>query len=210
MTARGVFVTGTDTGVGKTVVAACLARAWHACYWKPLQTGLASEPGDTETVRRLAGLSPERLLPPLHALQAPLSPEAAARLEGVALSARDIRLPAIDPPLVVEGAGGLMVPIAPGEMMIDLVSRLALPVVLVARGTLGTINHSLLSLEALRRRGVPVAGVVLNGDGTDSNREAIERHGQVRIIVELPRLASLDATTLAELCRRVPPLSSIA
>ncbi len=210
MTTRGVFVTGTDTGVGKTVVAACLVRAWQACYWKPLQTGLALEQGDTETVRMLAGLPAERLLAPLHELRAPLSPEAAARLEDVAIAPREICLPpAGDAPIVVEGAGGLLVPIAPGEMMVDLIARLALPVVLVARGTLGTINHTLLSLEALRRRSMPVAGVVLNGAGTEANREAIARYGQVRILAELPRLEHLDPATLTTLARRIPPLASV-
>ena len=199
---RGVFVTGTDTGVGKTLVAALLARAWRATYWKPLQTGLRDEPGDTETVRGLAAVA---TLSPLHELQAPLSPEAAAGCEGVALDLRAARLPdAGAAPLVVEGAGGLMVPIAEGEMMIDLIQRLGLPVVLVARGTLGTINHTLLSLEALRRRGIPVTGVVLNGACTPGSREAIARHGRVRILAELPPLERVDADAVTRLARLMP------
>ncbi len=212
--AAGVFVTGTDTGIGKTLVSACLVQAWGGRYWKPLQTGLCEEPGDTDTVTRLAALPPERVLRPRHALQAPLSPAEAARLEGVAIEPQEIVLP--EPaasPLVVEGAGGLMVPIAaqagPGGMMIDLIRRLGLPVVLVARGTLGTINHTLLSLEALRGRGIPVAGVILNGACTEANRDAIVRHGRARILAVLPQLDRLDAEAVRRLARLIPPLAEV-
>lgn len=211
----GVFVTGTDTGVGKTVVSACLAKAWDARYWKPLQTGLRDEAGDTMTVMRLAALPPDRMLTPLHQLQAPLSPAAAAALEGVSIDPSLIRLPEVSAtPLVVEGAGGLMVPVGTDQagrelMMIDLIQRLALPVVLVARGTLGTINHTLLSLEALRARGIPIAGVVLNGACTAGNRAAILRYGKVRIIAELPQVEILDQAAVMRLAMLVPALPSL-
>ncbi len=210
--AAGVFVAGTDTGIGKTLVCACLVQAWGGRYWKPLQTGLRDEPGDTDTVSRLASLPPGRVLPPRHALLAPLSPAEAARLQGMAIEPRQIVLPEPDAtPLVVEGAGGLMVPIAsaaadPEPMMIDLVRRLGLPVVLVARGTLGTINHTLLSLEALRSRGIAVAGVILNGACTDANRDAIARHGQVRILAVLPQLDRVDADAVRRLAGLMPPV----
>lgn len=207
---EGVFVTGTDTGIGKTLVSACLARAWGADYWKPLQTGLACEPGDTQSVMQLAGLDAGRVVPPLHELQAPLSPQAAAELEGVVIDPGSMTLP--EPsgrPLVVEGAGGLMVPVDGDTMMIDLIRRLAMPVVLVARGTLGTINHTLLSLEALRARGLPVAGVILNGDATAGNRDAIARHGKVRILAELPRLRTIDPAAVDRLALLIPKLASL-
>ncbi len=213
--AAGVFVTGTDTGIGKTLVCACLVQAWDGRYWKPLQTGLGDEPGDTDTVARLASLPPARVLRPRYALQAPLSPAEAGRLEGVAIEPREIVLPAPSTlPLVVEGAGGLMVPIATAAgaaeaMMIDLVRRLGLPVVLVARGTLGTINHTLLSLEALRARGIAVAGVILNGTCTEANREAIARHGRVRILAVLPQLDRLDADAVRRLARLIPPFAAL-
>ncbi|HUL08123.1 MAG TPA: dethiobiotin synthase, partial [Candidatus Acidoferrum sp.] len=107
----GVFVTGTDTGVGKTVAAACLARAWRAGYWKPVQTGLATGDDDTVTVSALAGLPAERVVAPVYALQAPLSPHAAAELEGIRIAMDAIVLPRTAHPLVVEGAGGLYVPL---------------------------------------------------------------------------------------------------
>ncbi len=205
----GVFVTGTDTGIGKTLVSACLARSWGADYWKPLQTGLADEPGDSDAVRRLAGCDPARIHPPALELRAPLSPEDAARLEAVSIETGRLVLPPGDRPLVVEGAGGVLVPIAPDLLTADLIARLALPAVLVARSTLGTINHTLLSLEALRARGVMVAGVILNGPPSPGNRAAIERHGGVGVLAELPPLGSPDAAAVARLAGLMPSLAAV-
>lgn len=208
--AKGVFVTGTDTGVGKTVVAACLALRWQADYWKPAQTGLADDPGDTHTVAYLAQLGPGRCHAPMHAFAAPLSVEAAALLEGVVVRLEDFAVPQTAAPLVVEGAGGIYVPIAPGVLMIDLMAQLALPVVLVARTSLGTINHSLLSLAALRARRLPVAGVVLVGDASAGNRDAIARHGAVRILHELPHLNQVTPQTVGDASAAFPRFAEIA
>ncbi|KAA0677374.1 dethiobiotin synthase [Roseomonas genomospecies 6] len=206
---KGVFVTGTDTGVGKTLVSACLARAWDAAYWKPLQTGLKDEPGDTPTVAALAALPPERVHPPAYALAEPLAPLAAAELEGVTIDADALAPPDTDRPLVVEGAGGLMVPVTEDVFIIDLIARFGLPVVLVARSTLGTINHTLLSLEALRARGLAVAGVVLNGPPNPGNRAAIERFGKVRVLAEIPTLDRIDAESVAEAASLIPSFDSV-
>ena len=195
---RGVFVTGTDTGVGKTVISACLIRGLGAEYWKPAQTGLAQEPGDTQSVTELAGIGLDRVHAPRFALQAALSPEAAATREGISLALEDFDLPVSPRPIVVEGAGGVLVPIAPGFMMADLMVRLGLPVVLVARGSLGTINHTLLSIEALRARALAVAGVVICGQDEDGNGAAIERHGRVPLLAVLPWLTPLTPETLAK------------
>jgi dethiobiotin synthase len=206
----GVFVTGTDTGIGKTVASACLVRAWGAGYWKPVQTGIVTGDDDTATVAMLAGLAADRTVPSAYALQAPLSPHAAAELESVVIRLDAIALPTRPRPLVVEGAGGVFVPLNERDLMIDLMARLALPVVLVARSTLGTINHTLLSLAALRARALPVAGVILSGPPNAGNRAAIEHFGQVRILVELPRVDPLDAAAVAHLAERIPPLVEVA
>jgi malonyl-CoA O-methyltransferase len=203
---RGVFVTGTDTGVGKTVVSACLVRRWQADYWKPAQTGLATEEADSPTVGRLAGAAPARLHPPRHALQAPLSPEAAARREGLEIGLGDFALPAGTAPIVVEGAGGVLVPLGSGTLMADLIRHLGLPALLVARSTLGTINHTLLSLEALRARALPVAGIVLVGPDPDENARTIERLGGIPILAKIPPLRPLDEAAIAAVCSLVPPL----
>ena len=207
MTTSGVFVTGTDTGVGKTLAAACLVRAWNAWYWKPVQTGLADDPGDGATVAALAGTG--RVIPPRHALAAPLAPLAAAEREGVTLALDDFALPE-QTPLVVEGAGGALVPLTETALMVDLMARLGLPAVVVARTALGTINHTLLTLEALRARGLAVAGVILSGPPDAGNRTAIERFGRVRILAELPPLPRIDADAVARLAAdRIPPLDSL-
>lgn len=206
---RAVFVTGTDTNVGKTVVAACLAAAWGAAYWKPMQTGLAEDPGDTATVAALAGLPPERVLPPAYAFRAPLSPHAAAAAECATIDLGALTLPPSPHVIVVEGAGGLLVPLNRNAFIIDLIRKLDLPAVLVARSTLGTINHTLLSLGALRARQVPILGVVMNGPPNAGNRRAIEQFGHARVLAELPHVAPLDAAALRGLAAHIPPLESL-
>ncbi|MGB6241672.1 MAG: dethiobiotin synthase [Castellaniella sp.] len=207
--APGAFVTGTDTDVGKTLVSAILVKAWQADYWKPYQTGVADACSDTDTVAALLGPGGHTLHPPACILQAPLAPWAAARLEGVALNAADLRLPRTQAPLVVEGAGGLYVPIDERHMMLDLAARLGLPLVLVTRSTLGTINHTLLSLQALAARQLPVMGVIMNGPLSPGNRKALEHFGHTRILAEIPPLPRVDAAAIARMAAGIPPLASI-
>lgn len=183
---RSVFVTGTDTGIGKSFVAAWATLSWNADYWKPVQSG-TSEAWEEDLLRQVA---PDATLhPSRHAFAAPLSPDQAARREGVRIALEDFTLPVTARPLVVEGAGGLLVPLNERHLMIDLIGRLGLPILLVARSTLGTINHSLLSIEALRARGLLPAGIVLVGPVMPENRAAIEHFGQVKVVAELPILA---------------------
>ncbi len=189
--AGGVFVTGTDTGVGKTVAAAALVNGLDGDYWKPIQSG-TGEPGDTETVIRLLELDPARVHPCAYRLNAPLSPHEAARLDRVEIKMSNLRLPESARPVVVEGAGGVLVPLNERDTMVELMVHLGLPVVVVARSGLGTINHTLLSLEALRNRGLHVSGVVLNGPSNPANRKAIESHGNVRILFEMLPTDRLD------------------
>jgi malonyl-CoA O-methyltransferase len=192
----GYFVTGTDTNVGKTIVSAYLMRSLDADYWKPVQSGLDGE-SDAEVVRRLTALPPERFHPSTYELRAPLSPHESARREGVSISLGAFKLPKTSRPLIVEGAGGVLVPLNGDALMIDLIKQLGLPVILVARSSLGTINHTLLSLEALRARRIEVAGVILSGAPNEANRTAIEFFGKARILLELPMLSPLDANNLA-------------
>jgi malonyl-CoA O-methyltransferase len=199
----GIFVTGTDTGIGKTIVSACLVHRWSADYWKPVQTGLAEDEADSVTVARLAGAA-ARIHPPRHEFRAPLSPEAAALLEGRSVALDDFALPASPRPIVVEGAGGVLVPLGGGALMADLMRRLHLPVLLVARSTLGTINHSLLSIEALRARSIAIFGVVLVGPDPAENADAITRHGHVRVLASLPRLAEITPASISAASARFP------
>ncbi len=194
----GLFVTGTDTGVGKTVVAAMLALGLDGFYWKPIQSG-TDDGTDRASVAQWTGLAPERLLPEAYCLRLPASPHLAAAAEGVRIDLDRCARPATKEfrrPLIVEGAGGLLVPLNERELMIDLVARLGFPVVLVARSTLGTINHMLLSLAALRARRLPLAAVILNGPPHPENEAAIRVYGAVESLFTLPPLAPLDAPRL--------------
>jgi dethiobiotin synthetase len=191
----GFFVTGTDTDVGKTLVSAWLLTHLDASYWKPVQAG--TEPTDSATVQRLAEVPVGRILPEAYLLPEPMAPHEAARRAGVTLDMAKLTLPPCDGLVIVEGAGGLMVPITDDAYMIDLADELDLPIVLVARSTLGTINHTLLSLEAIRRRGLPLAGVVITGPETPHNRAAIERYGQIEVIAEIPWLETINRDGLA-------------
>ena len=206
---RGVFVTGTDTGVGKTVVSACLARAWGGDYWKPVQTGLAEDISDTATVAVLADLPRERVHSPVHTFDPPVSPHLAAEQAGVRIALTSKDLPASERPIVVEGAGGALVPLNQDETMLDLMARLDLPVVLVAANRLGAINQTLLSIEAIRAQGLKLAGVVLTGEPFGDNAAAIERHGRVRILAQLPHAGRIDADQVARWAALMPSADDI-
>jgi dethiobiotin synthetase len=199
---QGFFVTGTDTDVGKTVVSAWLLAHLDACYWKPVQAGRTPET-DAETVRRLAEVPAERILPEAYVFDEAIAPHEAARRQGIAIDMAKLEPPSCDRTLVVEGAGGLMVPLTEELFVIDLAHELELPLILVARSTLGTINHTLLSLEAIRRRGLPLAGVVINGPETPHNRAAIESYGKVEIIAEIPWLETISKTALLQIAPEI-------
>ncbi len=188
-----IVVTGTDTDVGKTVFAAALAGALGADYWKPIQAGLDPE-ADVDSVAMLSGA---RILPEAYRLTTPCSPHRAAAIDGVTIDPARLALPDVDGPLVVEGAGGVLVPVTPDLLFADLFARWAHPVVLVARTGLGTINHSLLSIEALRSRGIPIRGIAFIGDEQADSEATIARLGDVKHLGRLPRLAPLDTGTLA-------------
>lgn len=226
---RRIVVAGTDTDVGKTVFAAALVAALDGYYWKPVQAGYCEpetqptsrspigaegEAGrldtDRETVLRLSGLPADRILPEAYRLKLPAAPSIAAAAEGLVLERDRLeRLPTVPDgrPLVIELAGGLLVPMAPGLLQIDLVRAwlsgdadgrsCGNGVVLVARTALGTINHTLLSLEALRARGLAIAGVAFVGEPQPATEAAIVAHGGVRRLGRLPRLDRLEAASLA-------------
>ncbi|VXC78075.1 dethiobiotin synthase [Sphingomonas sp. 8AM] len=189
-----IVVTGTDTDVGKTVFAAALAVALGARYWKPVQAGLA-DGSDAGSVVEL-GVDPAKVVPEAYRLNTPCSPHRAAEIDGVTIDPARLALPG-DGPLVVEGAGGVLVPLTRAWSFGDQAAAWGQPVVLVARTALGTINHSLLSIEALRARGVPLLGVAFIGDAVEDSEAVIAEIGKVRRLGRLPRLADLNAVTLA-------------
>ncbi|MCP9787304.1 dethiobiotin synthase [Cyanobium sp. N5-Cardenillas] len=186
-----LVVCGTDTDVGKTVVSALLVQGLVAHYWKPVQSGLEGG-GDTGRVQQLLALPAERVWPEAYRLTAPVSPHWAAEQDGLSIDPARLALPAWDGPLVVETAGGLLVPLRRDWLQIDQIAVWGLPVLLVARSGLGTLNHTLLSLEALERRSIPVLGLVLNGDPHPDNPRTLAALGGVPVLAELPPLDPLD------------------
>lgn len=187
-----IIVTGTDTGIGKTIFAAGLTAALGATYWKPVQSGL-EDATDTETVRDLSGAP---TLPEAYRLNMPASPHLSAEDMGVEIDLTRLALPQIDRPLVVEGAGGVMVPLTRRYFFRDLFAQWQAPVVLVARTALGTINHTALSLMALRDAGCPVVGVAFIGEAEPDVEETITQMCQVSHLGRLPILTSLTQETL--------------
>jgi len=203
-----LVVCGTDTDVGKTVVSALLVEGLGARYWKPVQSGVEGG-GDRDRVAALLDLPAERIVPEAYRLAAPVSPHWAAEREGVVIDPARLALPPGDGPLVVECAGGLLVPLRRDWLQIDQISRWGLAVVLVARSGLGTLNHTLLSLEALARRRIPVLGLVLNGEPHPDNPRTLAELGGVPVLAQLPPLTPLDRRALQEQWRAQAGLRSL-
>jgi dethiobiotin synthase len=200
---RGLFVTGTDTNVGKTVLSAALMLRYpEACYWKPIQTGTIEDTGDdTGEVRRLSG---GQVITEGIRLPDPASPHLAAQRVEMTIDLDPLAKHVSATPVIVEGAGGVLVPVNDSQTMADLMVMLGLPVIVAARSTLGTINHTLLTLEALRARALRIAGVVMIGDGNAGNRAAIEHYGNVAVVGEMPYFDPLTRESLRAWSQMLP------
>ena len=191
-----IVVTGTDTGIGKTIFSAGLVAALSASYWKPVQSGMEEET-DSQIVARLSG---QPVLPEGYSLQLPASPHLSAEAEGVEIDPDALALPVVDGVLVAEGAGGLMVPLNREALFLALFAQWNAPVILCARTQLGTINHTLLSLQALKIAGCDVVGVAFIGDAEPEVEETICQFGQVQHLGRLPVIEEL---------RRAPDLGEV-
>lgn len=199
-----IFVTGTGTDVGKTVVSAILASGLSAKYWKPIQCGM-TEPTDREWVQKATKLPSNYFFPETYCLKQPLSPHAAAEYENVSIRLSDFEMPDIseDEHLIIEGAGGIMVPINDNELVLDLIIAMNVPVLIVSANILGTINHTLLTLEQLKRANVNVLGVVLNGDSNSINKNAIEKYGNTTVIAEISTIETITPESLKALYNEI-------
>jgi dethiobiotin synthetase len=198
---KAYIVTGTDTGIGKTTVAAMLVLALDAVYWKPIQSG-TEEGTDRQRVQALTQLPDDRLLPERYVLSQPLSPHRAAELDGIEIKSEALVLPAFDRTLVIEGAGGLMVPVTRNKLQIDVFADWSLPIVLCARTALGTINHTLLSIEALRGRHMRLHGLIFVGDDNPDNMQTIADFSGARILGHVPRLDRIGRAALLDVFAR--------
>ena len=178
---QNFIITGTDTDVGKTLCSAQYLLQTGGTYWKPIQAG---RPRDREKVQQQTGLDDSHFLPEIYDLTQPLSPHQAAAYDGVLISLDRINPPktVLHPPLIIEGAGGVFVPLNDTQLMIDLFCHLDFPLLIVARSTLGTINHTLLTVECVRKRGLQILGVVVVGPYNQENEKALSRYGDVEIL----------------------------
>lgn len=198
---QGVFVTGTDTNVGKTIVSAALMHRYRGGaklrYWKPVQTGIEQD-DDTATVRTLGECQSDEILDAGVRLPRPLSPHLSAQLAGERIEIDDLMrvIPQDSSGWIVEGAGGVLVPLNESHLIIDLMVQLGLPVVIAARSGLGTINHTLLTLHSIRQCGLAVAGVIMVGSPNSDNRKAIEHYGKVTVLGEMPSFEPLTSSVL--------------
>lgn len=199
-----ILITGTDTDVGKTVVSAILTLGLKAFFWKPISSGQS----DTEWIKKVTELEEKHFFPETYRFVNHLSPHAAAALEKQEIDLDKITIPALDltQKLIVEGAGGLNVPLNDRHLMVDLIKKMDFPVIVVARSQLGTINHTLLTLEKLRSFHIPILGVIMNGPKNPSNKAAIEKYGQIDVLGEVEPLESINPGTLLQAFKQIQPL----
>ena len=191
---KSYIIAGTDTDIGKTVFAAALTQALNAAYWKPIQSGV--ETVDTKIVQTLTDLPDEHFIPEAHVLSEPLSPHRAAEIDGVTINPTTIKPPPSDRDLIIELAGGLMVPITRDVLQIDMIAAWNIPVIVCARTGLGTINHTLLSLKALKAKNIHIHGLVFIGDDNPDNIKTIGDIAGVPILGRLPIVENLNTANL--------------
>jgi dethiobiotin synthetase len=193
-----IFVTGIGTDVGKTIVSAVLVEALQADYWKPIQSGDLDN-SDTKKVQRLVTNTKSQFHQEAYRLNTPASPHYAAELDGIDISLKNIQLPQTNNHLIIEGAGGLMVPINhKGETIIDVIKHLDASVILVSRHYLGSINHTLMSLNVIKSEGLKVEGIIFVGDENKATESIIEKLSGARILGRVPNLTTIDKSTITE------------
>jgi dethiobiotin synthetase len=192
---RPVFVTGIGTGIGKTIVSAVLVEKLNADYWKPVQAG-DLEQSDTISVKKLVTNPISYFYPETYRLTQPYSPHKAAALDGIVIDPEKIKLPETDNQLIIEGAGGLMVPLNKDFLMIDLIKQLGAEVVLVSRNYLGSINHTLLSVDALKNRNIPIKALLFNGNRDLASEEYIIEYTKLQNIFYIPEMEPVSKTSI--------------
>jgi dethiobiotin synthetase len=197
MKGEALFVTGIGTGIGKTIVAAILTEKLNADYWKPIQSGDLDN-SDTLKVKSLVSNPVSKFHPEAYRLTQPYSPHKSAALDGILINPKKITIPVTDNKLIIEGAGGLMVPLTDDFLMIDLIQQLSVPVVLVVKNYLGSINHTLLSLEALRNRTIPLRAVIFNGDEDKEAERVIINHTGPAKILYIPLIEQINSENISK------------
>ena len=179
------FITGTDTSVGKTLFCSILMDKFLYDYWKPIQTGNKND-NDTIYIKKICKIPSNRFYKPAFSFRKSLSPHQAAKYENVSINLNNIKKPITNNPLIIEGIGGILVPLNNKNLIIDLIKKLKFPVIIVTRSTLGTINHTLMTIKILRQNKIKIYGVVLNGVMNKKNAQSIEHFGKVKVLAQIP------------------------
>lgn len=188
------FVTAIGTDSGKTLISSILVEALKADYWKPVQAGM---PTDTETVEELVSNEITKFHPETHLFKLPVSPHAAAKFEHLTVGLDDFVLPETQNDIVIEGAGGVLVPLNDEDFVIDIAKELNVPVILVVNNYLGSINHSLLTINYLESNNIPVKGIIFNGETNEESERIIEKHSGYKVLLKLPQLSLINKEVIA-------------
>ncbi len=195
MDKRNLFVTGIGTGIGKTLISAILTEKLKADYWKPVQSGELDD-SDTLKVKKLVSNSVTQFHPEIYKLTQPYSPHKSAALDGIAIDPQQFVLPYTDNNLIIEGAGGLMVPLNNSFLIVDLIKQLNAEVILVSQNYLGSINHTILSAQALKQYQIPVAGIIFNGDKDDYSEDFILQYTGFKHLGHIPNYTTINKPTI--------------
>lgn len=206
---KTIFITGNGTDIGKTIISAIITEHLEADYWKPIQSGELDNT-DTMKVKRLVSNSKTVFHKERFKLIQPLSPHASAEIDGIQIQLEDFKLPITDNYLVIEGAGGLMVPLNNKILIADLITHLDTSVILVSRNYLGSINHTLLTIQELRRRNIPIIGIVFNGEHTPQTENFILQYTQLPLLFRVEMEEKVDKQTILKYSRQIKLLEKIS
>ena len=188
-------ICGTDTDIGKTLISSFFVRGLNASYWKPIQSGIESQT-DSQIVEKLTKVNKEKIINEAYVFTKPVSPHWAAEIDQRIINLMFLKLPKVDGSLIIETAGGLMVPITRNFLQIDQIEKWGLPIILVCKSGLGTINHTLLSIEALKKRNINILGLVINGEKHLDNPKTLFEFSGIPIIAEFPYIQKIDSNNL--------------
>jgi dethiobiotin synthetase len=197
MVNENLFITGIGTGIGKTIVSAVLVEKLKADYWKPIQSGDLHS-SDSSTVKNLISNANSFIHPEAYRLSQPFSPHKSAAIDGIAIDPEKIILPANNNTLIIEGAGGLMVPLSGPFLMIDLIKKLNAGVILVSQHYLGSINHTLLSIYALQHHNIKIKGIIFNGAEDSYSKEYILGYSGLKLLGHIPEYDAIDKKTIID------------
>ena len=205
MSKKGFFITGTDTGVGKTFFSSILMKKFDFDYWKPIQTGKFTE-NDTLYIKENIGIEENRFHKSIYSFKKPLSPHLASSYEKTSINMKKIKKPRSHRPLIIEGVGGILVPLNKKDLLINLIKKFKLPVIVVSKSILGTINHTLMTLEILKKSKINIFGVILNKvknkkEG-DENAKSIEKFGNIKLLGQISSINNVTKKKIETLSKK--------